>query len=95
MVEIVSKPDYSDELIKEGKATNVFQVHLDDLTERLNTNLLGQAIIFPEYTVAGVPVASDNDNGVIIVSNEVGGRTLATSDSTDWRRVSDGAIISA
>lgn len=50
--------------------------------------------IIPEYTVAGVPTASTYDNGVIIVSNETGGRTLATSDGTNWRRVSDGAIIS-
>ncbi len=94
MVEIVSKPSHGDELIREGKATDVLQVHLDDLTLTLNANLLGQAILFPEYTVATVPTASDNDNGVIIVSNETGGRTLATSDGTDWRRVSDGAVIS-
>lgn len=50
--------------------------------------------IFPEYTVAGVPSAATYDNGVIIVSNEVGGRTLATSDGTNWRRVSDGVIVS-
>lgn len=49
---------------------------------------------FPEYTVATVPDATVNDNGVIIVSNEAGGRTLATSDGTNWRRVSDGAVVS-
>ena len=52
------------------------------------------AIIFPSYTVVSVPPAADHPDGVIIVSNEVGGRTLATSDGTDWRRVSDGAVIS-
>lgn len=51
--------------------------------------------IFPAYTVAGLPTASSYTNGVVIVTNEVGGRTLATSDGTNWRRVSDGAIVSA
>jgi hypothetical protein len=51
-------------------------------------------IIVPEFTVATVPSASRYDNGVIIVSNESGGRTLATSDGTVWRRVRDGAAIS-
>lgn len=51
-------------------------------------------LVFPEYTVAGVPSAANYDNAVIIVSNETGGRTLATSDGTNWRRVSDGAVIS-
>ncbi len=94
MAEIVSKPSDGDELIEDGKATRVLQTHLDDLTLMLNTNLLGQAIIFPQYTVATAPEASDNANGVIIVSDETGGRTLATSDGNDWRRVSDGAVIS-
>jgi hypothetical protein len=52
------------------------------------------ALKLPEYTVAGVPSAVDFDNCAIIVSNEAGGRTIATSDGTNWRRVSDGAIIS-
>jgi hypothetical protein len=57
--------------------------------------LNGEApFIFPEYTIATLPSASRYENGVIIVSNETGGRTLATSDGTNWRRVSDGAIVS-
>lgn len=51
-------------------------------------------VIVPEHTVSGVPDAATYDNGVIIVSDETGGRTLATSDGSNWRRVSDGAIIS-
>jgi len=62
--------------------------------QTLTNKTFGTPPIFPEYTVAGVPSAATYDNGVIIVSNETGGRTLATSDGTNWRRVSDGAIVS-
>lgn len=65
-----------------------------DTTDTLTSKTFGDPAIFAEYTVAGVPSASTYDNGVIIVSDETGGRTLATSDGTNWRRVSDGAIVS-
>ncbi len=49
----------------------------------------------PSYTVAGVPSASTLGAGSIIyVSNELGGATLAFSDGTNWKRVSDLAIVS-
>jgi hypothetical protein len=92
---ITTKPDRGESLVDPaGLITERFQLFLDDLEDRVNRFLVGDAVIVPEYTVAGVPTASDWDNGVIIVSNETGGRTLATSDGTDWRRVSDGAVIS-
>lgn len=47
------------------------------------------------YTVAGAPSASGFGAGTIIyVSNESGGAVLAFSDGTNWRRVTDRAIIS-
>lgn len=46
------------------------------------------------YTVIGLPSASPA-NQVVIVTDEVGGRTLATSDGSKWHRVSDGAEVSA
>jgi hypothetical protein len=46
------------------------------------------------YTVAGVPSAASYTGGIIYVSDETGGATLAFSDSTNWRRVQDRAIIS-
>lgn len=52
-------------------------------------------VVFPSYTVAGVPSASSCGNGATIyVTNESGGAVLATSDATNWRRVTDRAIIS-
>lgn len=45
------------------------------------------------YTVATVPSAATSAK-VIFVSDEAGGAVLAFSDGTDWRRVTDRAIIS-
>lgn len=98
MTEITSKPDYGGILTEDGRASDRLQLYLDDITRLLNSNLLGAAVVFPAYTVATVPDATIYNTstgfGTIIVSDEAGGRTLATSDGTDWRRVSDGAIVS-
>lgn len=46
------------------------------------------------YTVAGVPSASTHGAGAMIyVSDETGGAVVAFSDGTDWRRVTDRAVI--
>lgn len=47
----------------------------------------------PSYTVAGLP-AVGTAGGVIYVSNESGGPTIAFSDGTNWRRATDLAIVS-
>lgn len=52
-------------------------------------------IVLPSYTVAGVPSASTSGAGAqIFVTNEAGGAVNAFSDGTNWRRVTDRAIIS-
>lgn len=48
----------------------------------------------PSHTVAGVPSAASNPRVVIWVSNESGGPVPAVSDGTNWRRLTDMAIIS-
>lgn len=45
------------------------------------------------YTVAGLPSASVAGQ-VVFVSNESGGAVLAFSDGTNWRRVTDRAVVS-
>ncbi len=45
------------------------------------------------YTVAGVPAASAGAGQIVYVSNETGGAVLAFSDGTNWRRVTDRAVI--
>jgi hypothetical protein len=46
------------------------------------------------FTVAGVPAASEWAGGMIYVADESGGAVPAYSDGTDWRRVTDGVVIS-
>jgi hypothetical protein len=48
--------------------------------------------IVPSYTVAGVPSASPAGQ-LAYISNETGGAVLAFSDATNWRRVTDRAVI--
>lgn len=56
------------------------------------TNSAGQ-INLKSYTVATVPSAA-TAGGFIYVSDETGGAIPAFSDGTNWRRVSDRAIVS-
>jgi hypothetical protein len=46
------------------------------------------------FTVATVPAAGSYPGGMIGVSDEAGGYTLAFSDGTNWRRMADRAVIS-
>lgn len=74
--------------------TEPFQTFFDAIQQRLNDFLLGDAVILRNYTVATVPDATNYTSGAIIVTDEVGGVTIAISDGTNWRRVADGAVIS-
>lgn len=51
------------------------------------------------YAKADLPPASDWSDGstfsaIVYVTDEVGGAVLAFSDGTNWRRVTDRAIVS-
>lgn len=48
----------------------------------------------PTYTVATLPNAATYTGGMIFVSDESGGAVMAFSDGTNWRRVTDRAIVS-
>jgi hypothetical protein len=54
----------------------------------------GGPVEFPQYQVAGVPSASAYTGHMIYVSNESGGSVMAFSDGTNWRRMTDRAVIS-
>jgi hypothetical protein len=51
-------------------------------------------LLLETYTVATLPTASLWTQGLIYVSDETGGATIAFSDGTNWRRVQDRAIVS-
>lgn len=59
------------------------------------TSILGgkEPLKLRAYTVATLPDASAWPGCMVVVTDEVGGRTLATSDGTDWLRVSDGTEV--
>jgi hypothetical protein len=97
--QIVSKPAHGERITAEGGIpSHAMQTHLDDLTQRLNENLLGKALWLPSYTVASVPASADLPNAseawLIYVTDETGGAIPAFWDGTNWRRVSDRIIVS-
>lgn len=74
------------------RASGVVGIGVDSPTCALD---VAGAIRCASYTVATVPSASAVGAGAqIYVSNETGGAVLAFSDGTNWRRVTDRAIIS-
>ena len=58
-----------------------------------SSDLSGGVVYFKSYTVSTLPSASVA-GGMIYVSNESGGAVMAFSDGTNWRRVTDRAIVS-
>lgn len=55
---------------------------------------LAEPVTLPTYTVATLPAASSWTAGMIYVSDETGGAVPAFSDGTNWRRVTDRAVVS-
>lgn len=79
----------------------VLQEMLSQVNYRLNrsvpldgTDAMTGPFVVKSYTVATVPTAASYTRGIIWVSDETGGATLAFSDGTNWRRVQDYAIVS-
>lgn len=68
---------------------------LTEMSQRLNTAVMSdEPIPHVSYTVATVPDATLWEGATIYVSNETGGKTIAFSDGTNWRRVQDRAVVS-
>jgi hypothetical protein len=55
----------------------------------------GGPIIFPNYSASVLPDASTSQGGMIFVSDEIDGPTMAFSDGVNWLRVRDNAVITA
>jgi hypothetical protein len=78
-----------------GALTTLIQMDGAAALNRLVRTWFSGPARLQSYTVAGVPSASFEGSGAMIyVSNESGGAVIAFSDGTNWRRVTDRAIIS-
>jgi hypothetical protein len=51
-------------------------------------------LLLKSYVVAGLPSAALWEGGQVYVSNEAGGKVVAFSDGTNWRRCTDRAVVS-
>lgn len=90
MTDIVSIPDHGARIIGgEGQANPELQRFFDDIVLLLNADRAQ----LKEYTVSDLPDASSGF-GMVMVTDEVGGAVPAFSDLSNWRRVTDRAIVS-
>lgn len=90
MTTLLPVPQHGQQLVDvEGRAKTGFQLFLDAVGLNSTT---GRVNLLP-YTVAALPAASVG-YGMIMVTDETGGPVPAYSDLTNWRRVTDGAIVS-
>lgn len=67
---------------------------VDSLERRVQRLEQPSIPILPKFVVADLPDPADTRYGMIYVSNEAGGAVPAFSDGTNWRRVTDRAIVS-
>lgn len=51
-------------------------------------------VLLPQYAKTALPSAASNTGALIYVTNESGGAVPAFSDGTNWRRVTDRAVVS-
>jgi hypothetical protein len=76
-----------------GKTIDLSVASADKMVVRSAYIAANVPLQLPSYTVAGVPSASPAAQ-MIYVSDETGGAVPAFSDGTNWRRVTDRAIVS-
>lgn len=69
-------------------------LHTDTGVRVSGDSLMLGPLNLAEYLVATVPPAADFTGGLIYVSDETGGATVAFSDGTNWRRVQDRVVVS-
>jgi hypothetical protein len=74
---------------KDGTATEALQLYLDAISIYMNADRSP----LPSHTVSGAP-SPLSGYGMIMVTDEAGGAVPAFSDLTNWRRVTDRAVIS-
>lgn len=75
--------------------------HRRQIAVRANASLpydgsrgMTQPLGLASFTISGLPSASDWEGAIVYLSDESGGAVPAFSDGTDWRRVTDRAVVS-
>ncbi len=89
---VVSKPSPGAVVIFENQANQALQAFFDDLEEAVNRTTSVNPLA--AFAKANLPSASLNEGGMIYVTDEAGGAVPAFSDGTNWRRVTDRAVVS-
>lgn len=67
---------------------------VDDIDRRVRRLEQPQIPTMQPFAVADLPSPADTLYGLIFITDEVGGAVPAFSDGTNWRRVTDRAIVS-
>lgn len=73
---------------------NVLQDYSTTINALVDIQTVPQApVILKSYVKTALPSAATYIYGIIIVTNDVGGLTIAYSDGANWRRVQDRNVI--
>ena len=95
-IEAGATADQTDAEIKTAYENNADTNEFSDAEQTKLSNITlanTDNIVFPSYTVAGLPAAG-NAGAMLFVTDETGGAVPAFDDGTNWRRVTDRAIVS-
>lgn len=84
---------------QDGRLVGTIYQYLRELDQAIRhliaaVNGYETAVPLPSFEVASVPDAADYEGAMVFVTDETGGAVPAFSDGTDWRRVTDRAVIS-
>ena len=96
MTRIVTQPNHGDKIMdQEGLALSNFQIFIDDIVRQFNLldAQINPVLFLNQFTVSTLPSATTK-GGFIYVTDESSGEIPAFSDGTNWRRVTDRAIVS-
>ena len=94
MVDRVARPIVPQALANEVEHRRMLAIRANACLPKDATEAMTAPLLAKSYTVVTLPDATLYEGGMIYVSNETGGSTLAFSDGTDWRRVADRAVVS-
>ena len=103
MAKVNSPPALAQPRMLRPYDTDLFRTLFSELlahAHRLNNAVVtdqeeaGGPIILRSYLKTALPIVANYTGGMIYVTDEAGGAVPAFSDGTNWRRVTDRAIVS-